>query len=122
MVTVEGSGNQQFTNDLIITKGKVVVICVGEINPRKGGDTDMSAVSAADSSQVSFTTHRSVIRDGGLLLLESCVCVCVCVCVVGGLVVGGLVVGVLASSWLLLFTVQSMCDGSILPVIRMLSI
>ena len=57
-----------------------MVICVGEIFPRKGGDKDISAVSAADSSQVNFTAHRSDIRDGSLLLLESCVCVCVCVC------------------------------------------
>ena len=77
----------------------------------------MCAVSAADSSQVKFTTHRSVIRDGGLLLLESCVCVCVCVCLVGGLVVG-----VLARNWILLFWVLSMCDESILPFVRMFSI
>ena len=64
MVTVEGSGNQQFTNDLIITKGKVVVICVGEIFPRKGGDTDLSAVSAADSGQVNFTAQRIDIKAG----------------------------------------------------------
>ena len=96
-----------------------MVICVGEIIPRNVGDTDMSAVSAADSGQVKFTTHRSAIRDGSLLLLESCVCVCARVCV---WVFGWMVVGVLVSSWLLLFRVQSMCDGSMLPVVRMLSI
>ena len=86
MVTVEESGNQQFTNDLIITKEKVVVICPGEIFPRKCGDRDMSAVRAADSGQVNFSTHSSFIKADCLVLLESyvCVCVCVCVCVVGG--------------------------------------
>ena len=63
-----------------------MVICAGEIILRKGGDRDMSAVRAADSSQVNFTAHRSAIRDGSLLLLESCVYVCVRVCVCGCLV------------------------------------
>ena len=58
-----------------------MVICVGEINPRKGGDTDMSAVSAADSGQVNFTAHRRDIKASGLLLLQTYVCVCVCVCI-----------------------------------------
>ena len=68
----------------------------------------MSATSAADSSQVNCTTQSSEIKAG-----------CLPTARMVGVWVGD---GVRARSWLLLFMIESMCVGSILPVVRMVSI
>jgi hypothetical protein len=89
-----------------------VDIRVGIIIAMKREDTALIAISAADGSQVNFTTQSSEIKADFLPAVR----------IVSMLVRVWVGDGVRARSSLLLFMIESMCVGSILPVVRMISI